>query len=66
MSHIEWLKLDEDDDINSYEVIYDKQVINNDILKNTSCGKYLTDGIGALVDAIFSLNSIWRRYYKST
>ncbi|WP_028042119.1 SHOCT domain-containing protein [Candidatus Stoquefichus massiliensis] len=45
------------DDINSYEVICDKQVINNDMLKNTASGKYVADGVGALVGALSSLNS---------
>jgi len=45
------------EDINSYEVICDKQVINNDMLKNTASGKYVADGVGALVGALSSLNS---------
>lgn len=45
------------EDINSYEVICDKQVINNDMLKNTASGKYIADGIGALVGVLSSLNS---------
>ncbi|WP_050637886.1 SHOCT domain-containing protein [Candidatus Stoquefichus sp. SB1] len=45
------------DDINSYEVICDKQVINNDMLKNTASGKYVADGVGALIGALSSMNS---------
>lgn len=45
------------DDINSYEVICNKQIINNDMLKNAAAGKYIANGVGALVGTLSSLNS---------
>lgn len=45
------------DDINSYEVICDKQVINNDMLKNSAAGKYVAGDVGTLIGTLSSLNS---------
>lgn len=45
------------DDINSYEVVCDKQVINNDLLKNTASGKYIAGSTGALIGALSSLSN---------
>ena len=35
----------------------DKQVINNDMLKNTASGKYIAGGVGSLIGALSSLNN---------
>ena len=44
-------------DINSYQIVCDKQVINNDMLKNTASGKYIAGGVGSLIGALSSLNN---------
>ncbi|MCI9094323.1 MAG: SHOCT domain-containing protein [Coprobacillus sp.] len=44
------------DDINSYEVICDKDIINMNMLQNTASGKYVAGGTGALIGALSSFN----------
>ena len=44
-------------DINSYQIVCDKQVINNDMLKNTASGKYIAGVVGSLIGALSSLNN---------
>lgn len=44
-------------EINSYEIVCDKRIINNDSLKNTAAGKYVAGGVGALIGALSSLSS---------